>query len=158
VIEPAWKMVLSNKGILAVLWELFEGHPNLLPASLDAPTDDMVAWGYVRKPLLSREGANITIVRGLGRGSDVETPGDYGSEGFVYQATAQLPEYDAGDGTLRRPVIGSWIIGHEAGGMGVRETSGYVTTNLSQFVPHVIDTWYDPSQYDLIGGRTVESE
>lgn len=32
-IEPAWKMVLSNKAILPVLAELFPDHPNLLPAS-----------------------------------------------------------------------------------------------------------------------------
>ena len=31
-IEPAWKMLLSNKGLLPVLWELFPDHPNLLPA------------------------------------------------------------------------------------------------------------------------------
>jgi len=149
VIEPAWKMVLSNKGILAVLWELFEDHPNLVPATLDGPTEEMATWGYVRKPLLSREGANVTIVDGLGRGR-VETGGDYGAEGYVYQAQAPIPACDAGDGTVRRPVIGSWIIGQEAGGMGIRETAGHVTDNRSQFVPHVIDTWYDPQQYDVL--------
>jgi glutathionylspermidine synthase len=30
-IEPVWKSILSNKGILAVLWEMFPDHPNLLP-------------------------------------------------------------------------------------------------------------------------------
>ena len=34
-IEPAWKMVLSNKGILPVLWKLFPRHPNLLEAQLN---------------------------------------------------------------------------------------------------------------------------
>src|SRR5262249_12126833 len=29
-LEPAWKMILSNKAILPILWELFPGHPNLL--------------------------------------------------------------------------------------------------------------------------------
>jgi glutathionylspermidine synthase len=150
VIEPSWKMILSNKGILAILWELFEGHPNLLPATFDGPNEEMTNWGYVKKPLLSREGANVTIVRGLGRGTDAETQGDYGGEGFVYQAPGPIPSYDAGDGTVRRPVLGSWIIGQEAGGMGVRETSGFVTDNRSQFVPHLIDTWYDPEQYDVL--------
>jgi len=27
-VEPAWKMVLSNKSILPVLWKLYPGHPN----------------------------------------------------------------------------------------------------------------------------------
>lgn len=29
-------MILSNKGILPILWELFPGHPFLLPASFNA--------------------------------------------------------------------------------------------------------------------------
>jgi glutathionylspermidine synthase len=148
VIEPAWKMVLSNKGILAVLWDLFEGHANLLPASLDGPTDDMQTWGYVRKPLLSREGANILIVPGLGDDVRLESGGDYGAEGFVYQAPAPIPACPAGDGTVRYPVLGSWVIGQDASGMGIREAATRITDNTSQFVPHIIDTWYDPQQYD----------
>ena len=31
-IEPPWKTILSNKGILPLLWEMFPHHPNLLPA------------------------------------------------------------------------------------------------------------------------------
>ena len=31
-IEPAWKMILSNKMLLPLLWEGFPGHANLLPA------------------------------------------------------------------------------------------------------------------------------
>ena len=53
-------MVLSNKGILAILWDLFPGHPNLLPAYLDEPNG---MFEYVKKPLLSREGANVTCTR-----------------------------------------------------------------------------------------------
>ena len=139
VIEPAWKMILSNKGILAILWDLFSGHPNLLPATLDTPTDEMRNWGYVRKPLLSREGANVTVVRGLGKGAEITTPGDYGAEGFVFQSIASIPGFSAADGMDRYPVIGSWIVGQESGGMGIRESATPVTDNRSQFVPHVID-------------------
>ena len=39
-IEPPWKMLLSNKGILPVLWELYPGHPNLLEASFESPRRD----------------------------------------------------------------------------------------------------------------------
>ena len=58
-VEPPWKAVLSNKGILSVLWELFPGHPNLLEASFDA-----THFGdrpHAKKPLYSREGANVTL-------------------------------------------------------------------------------------------------
>lgn len=56
--EPLWKTLLSNKALLAVLWELYPDHPNLLPAYLDEPG---MLTEYVRKPRLGREGANISI-------------------------------------------------------------------------------------------------
>ena len=33
-------MLWSNKGLLAILWELFPGHANLLPAYLNDPGGD----------------------------------------------------------------------------------------------------------------------
>lgn len=36
-VEPPWKMILSNKGILPLLWERHRGHPNLLPAWFHKP-------------------------------------------------------------------------------------------------------------------------
>jgi glutathionylspermidine synthase len=124
-IEPAWKMVLSNKGILPILWELFPGHANLLPAFFDSPNG---MFEYVKKPLLSREGANITVHT---MKEHVESTGEYGAEGFVFQELAPIPEIDG-----RRPVIGSWMVGQEASGMGIRESDGWVTGNTSRFVPH----------------------
>jgi glutathionylspermidine synthase len=129
-IEPAWKMLLSNKAILPVLWELYPEHPNLLEARLDGP-GPMESW--VRKPLLGREGANVTV---RGSGAEISTEGEYGEEGFVYQALAPLRDFDG-----KHAVIGSWVIGHEEGsaaGIGVREAEGLIITNTSQFVPHVI--------------------
>ena len=125
-IEPVWKMLWSNKALLAVLWELFPEHPNLVPAYLDAPRD---LRRYVRKPKMSREGANITIVD---RGRTLlETGGDCGEEGFVYQAIAPPSDF-AGN----HPVMGVWIINHEAAGLGIREDTRRITGNLSRFVPH----------------------
>jgi glutathionylspermidine synthase len=125
-IEPAWKMVLSNKGILAILWDLFPGHPNLLPAYLDEPNG---MFEYVKKPLLSREGANVTVHT---MKEHLESSGEYGAEGYVFQQLAPIPDFDG-----KRPVLGSWVVGQEAGGMGVREADGWVTGNTSRFVPHL---------------------
>lgn len=128
LIEPAWKMVLSNKGILPILWELFPDSPYLLPAFFDSP-GDMFEW--VRKPLLSREGANVTVHT---MQDHIEGHGGYGADGFVFQELAPIPEFDG-----RRPVLGSWIIGQEAGGMGIRESDGWVTDNTSRFVAHLFE-------------------
>ena len=126
IIEPAWKMVLSNKGILPILWELNPDSPYLLPAYFDEP-QDMFEW--VKKPLLSREGANVTVHT---MQDHLEGKGDYGAEGYIFQELAPIPSFEG-----RRPVLGSWMIGQEAGGMGVRESDGWVTDNTSRFVPHI---------------------
>jgi glutathionylspermidine synthase len=125
IIEPAWKMLLSNKALLVLLWEMNYGHPNLLPAYF---SPERFGAEYVRKPLLSREGSNVTIrTRGVVR----RQPGGYGQEGFVYQGVAPLPSFDG-----RYPVIGSWIVGEEPAGIGIREDESPITKNSSRFVPH----------------------
>ena len=123
--EPAWKMVLSNKGILPVLWEMFPGHKNLLPSYFD---QSKMGGSFVKKPLFAREGANIEFRRGA---SVISTEGTYGSEGFIYQELKELPSFDG-----RYPVIGSWIVNGLAAGIGIREDDTPVTKNTSNFVPH----------------------
>ena len=125
LIEPPWKMLLSNKALLVVLWELYPGHPNLLPAYYDAAA---LGARYAKKPKLAREGANVTLVNG----TSIETvEGEYGAEGYVYQALAPLPRF--GDDYA---VIGSWIVGSDPAGIGIREDVSSVTRNTSRFVPH----------------------
>ena len=125
VIEPAWKMLLANKALLVVLWELYPDHPNLLPAYAEAAP---LGERYVRKPKLAREGANVTLVDGAAR---LESDGAYGAEGYVYQALAPLPRF--GDDYA---LVGSWIINGEPAGIGLREDSSPITRNTSRFVPH----------------------
>ncbi len=131
-VEPPWKLLLGNKGLLPVLWELFPGHPNLLPAHESAAPFVAAAGSrasYVKKPRLSREGANVTLVE-HGRTAE-ENGGDYGAEGFIYQALAPIPDFSG-----RRPVCGVWVVHHEACGLGLREDTRRITGNLSRFVPH----------------------
>lgn len=72
-LEPAWKMILSNKALLPVLWELAPGHPYLLPS---------FAMGH--------------------------------------------------------PMVGVWMVGEQACGLGIRQSQGLITDNRSQYVPHII--------------------
>jgi glutathionylspermidine synthase len=124
--EPPWKMLLSNKGILPLLWEMFEGHPNLLPSYFDAAK---CGESYVKKPFFSREGANITYYRA---GQSLEdTEGAYGAEGYVYQNAHPLPCFEG-----NYAVIGSWVINGEPAGIGIREDTSPITKNTSTFVPH----------------------
>ena len=133
-IEPIWKMLLSNKGILPILWQLYPNHPNLLPAFFD--TTHGTTQGlrdYVRKPLHSREGANITLVRN--NAVIAETEGDYDGP-CVLQALAPEAVFNNASNETRYPVLGLWMIDQECGGMGIRESAGPITDNLSSFIPH----------------------
>jgi glutathionylspermidine synthase len=123
-LEPPWKMILSNKAILPLLYEMFPDSPYLLPASFEP-----VRGNHVRKPLLSREGANVAIIRG-GR-TVLETGGDYGGP-HVYQGLCELPNFDG-----NYPVVGSWMVNGYACGLGIREDSGPITRDTSRFVPHL---------------------
>jgi glutathionylspermidine synthase len=131
-IEPPWKAILSNKGLLPLLWEMFPGHPNLLPAWFeDDPEAARLGTSFVRKPLFSREGANVTLVSA---GSTlVEQQGPYGAEGFIRQALAPLPNFSG-----QYAVIGSWLVDHTPCGLSVREDENPITGNTSRFLPHAI--------------------
>lgn len=125
-IEPPWKMLLSNKALLVVLWELFPECEYLLPASWQPLGGD-----YVRKPALAREGSNIELVR---RGAlALQNDGPYGQQPMVYQAYHPLAQ--TGNNYA---VLGSWIVGETACGLGIREDENPITHNLSRFVPHLI--------------------
>jgi len=131
--EPIWKMMWSNKALLVVLWEMFPGHPNLLEAHLDGPHR---LAEFVKKPLLSREGANVTVHT---RSGEFSTAGPYGhadgKEAYVYQALAPVASFDG-----MQPVLGSWYVTDQgSAGIGIRESEGAVTDNLSRFVPHFFD-------------------
>lgn len=126
-IEPPWKALLSTKALLAALWQIYPDHELLLPAYLDSP-QGLDAW--VAKPLHGREGDGIRI---HAPGVEHQQPGDYGAEGWCYQQWAPLPEYEG-----NKAVLGSWVVGGHAAGLGIRESDGWVTDYGARFVPHVI--------------------
>lgn len=134
--EPIWKMLLSNKGILPVLWELYPGHELLLEAKF---VDGSSGWepeaGWVRKPMHSREGANITMK--LPDGRKIETAGEYTNRKMIDQRLGPEVRFPDSAGKARWPVLGLWMIDQECGGMGIREDAGRVTGNFSSFVPHI---------------------
>lgn len=128
LIEPAWKLLLSNKGVLPLLWERHRGHPNLLAAEFDDGGE--LPAGWVRKPLFSREGANIEMRFEDGRA--LRQPGPYGGPA-IRQALHALPEYAGA-----YPLVGSWVVGDTACGMGIREDDSPITRDTARFVPHAI--------------------
>lgn len=127
IVEPPWKMLWSNKGLLPILWKLNPGHPNLLPAY---ETPEKLGNFWVKKPLFGREGSNITIKKGE---NVVESEGQYGPEGFIYQAYCPILNFSGS-----YPILGLWMVGDDCAGMGIRENDSEITDNLSRFTPHYI--------------------
>jgi len=133
-IEPPWKAILSNKGLMPLLWGMFEGHPNLLPAFFD---DDPAAAGladtgrYVRKPMLSRQGANIEIVD---EGKTVfQSDGPYSEDAHILQGFQPLPEHGG-----KYPLVGCWLVASKAVGLCIREDTTLVTGKDARIIPHVV--------------------
>jgi glutathionylspermidine synthase len=129
-LEPIWKMLLSNKGILPILWDMFPEHENLLPAYRDP--SKFANSRFVSKPMLGREGQNITIQDG----SQVlaASQGTYGDGLLVYQGFYEGAVYDGS-----RPNLGVWMVNDAACGMGVREDDKLIVSNGSRFVPHIFN-------------------
>ena len=145
-LEPPWKALVSNKGLLAVLWEMFEGHPNLLPAFFaeDAAAGSPgweravaaghFAHGTVRKPIFSREGAGVRIAGPDGAEVEASANAAYDAHPQVVQAYAPLPDMGG-----FRPVMGTWIVGETCVALGIREDRSRITQDLSRFKPHYIE-------------------
>ncbi|KZN45676.1 glutathionylspermidine synthase family protein [Pseudoalteromonas luteoviolacea] len=131
-LEPSWKALLSNKAILPLLWQHFPNHPNLLPAYFSDQKHQLPNHqGIVKKPIFSREGANIEIRKN--NKIVAQSLGGYGEEGYVYQAYSPLPKFE--DEYL---VVGSWVVGDEPAGIGLRADKSLITQDLSRFIPHII--------------------
>lgn len=123
-VEPAWKMILSCKSILPLLYDRYPESPFLLRSTFEP-----MEGNYVRKPIHAREGANITLVQ---NGQVREnTDGVYSDIPSIYQALAPMKAHDG-----HYPVYGTWIVNGVACGLGIREDDTMITQNTSRFVPH----------------------
>ena len=130
-IEPFWKTVLSNKALLPLLWKMFPNHPNLLPSFFEEDLQKSDELTLVKKPIYSREGANVSIIKG-----DqvlLHADGPYGEEGFIYQAHHPLPQFGN-----NHTLIGSWLVNDQAAGISVREDTSPITQDMSRYLPHII--------------------
>ena len=131
-IEPIWKALLSNKGLLPYLWKMAPKHPNLVPAYFQDEIGADLGASYVEKPLFSREGANIRLFE---RGRAVgDTDGPYGEEGFIRQQKIAIPDFGHG-----HVILGAWMVASQPAGMLVREDKSPITGNLARFLPHFIE-------------------
>jgi len=104
---------------------------DLLASFVDSDPAKSVPAGWVRKPFYSREGANIELH--TADAQHVKVDGPYTDAPYILQQCAALPKYGES-----YSLIGSWVIGDNAVGIGIREDDSLVTKDTSRFVPHII--------------------
>ena len=132
-LEPPWKSLLSNKALLPLLWKLYPNHPNLLPAWFEDEATQAGSYdgALVKKPIFSREGANISLLDE--QQTLLESSGPYGEEGFIYQALHPLPKFGN-----HYTLIGSWLVDDQPAGISIREDDSLITQDMSRYLPHII--------------------
>lgn len=163
-VEAAYKLLWSNKAMLAILWEIFGDpttvrqklddaginladytewlgdpetiHELLLPTFFEGEQPKGFELNCARKPFLGREGADVCLfLKGIALAAG-ELQG-YGEEGFVLQQLAVLESFRR-DGVLFYPVAGVWMVVDKAVALCFRHDSHPVTGNLSRFCPHIL--------------------
>lgn len=132
-INPWWTYILSSKGILPLLWEMYPDSEFLLPSFWNIP-ESHKNKKIVKKSLYGREGSNISIVENA---QIIETSYDNNYTnifGEIYQEYFEIETFDE-----YTPIIGSWIVNSESCGIGIREDKNKITTVNGHFVPHIIE-------------------
>ncbi|MBI3440740.1 MAG: glutathionylspermidine synthase family protein [Proteobacteria bacterium] len=140
-IEPPWKAILSNKMLSVLLWEMYPGHPYLLPAYT---SPERLGNTYVEKPIFGRISAGVRVIQdkitiGERRYDPDEPLSGYLRYPKIYQQFCPLPYTPGLPGW--RYQTGLWVVGNgNVAGMDLRIDKSLVTGGGTiKFLPHVMD-------------------
>lgn len=128
ILNPAYTLMFQSKGMLKILWDLFEGHPLLLESAFEP-----LNVKQVKKPFLGREGDSVAILDEAGETLREPTAGEYADQPCIYQAYTELPK-DAKD----RSYQAGLFFAFEGCGIGFRR-GGEILDNMSKFVSHIVE-------------------
>lgn len=127
ILNPAYTLLFQSKGIMKILWDLFPNHPLLLESSFSP----LISKPMVKKPFLSREGANISIFDKDGK-KIYQSDGDYENQKFLYQEFYEFNK-DEKDSSYQAGLF----FAYEGCALGFRKGL-VVLDNSSKFVGHYI--------------------
>lgn len=128
VFEPLWTLIPSNKAILPILWTIYPDHPYLLKSSFELD-EDMLANGYVSKPIVGRCGENISLYdenNSLIR----ETLGQFDDRDQMYQELWKLPQIED-----KKVQVGTFCAGGQYAGSCIRADKSPIITSKSDVYP-----------------------
>jgi len=134
VVWAALENALSNEAVLPVLWKRCPESSNLFAYAFFLKTKNRRAAFNIcssKKTDSRQEGANDSTFRHVRRYARWRFPdGDFDSGSYVYQgATLRCRTFRG-----RHPVVGSWIIGDDAAGIGIREDKTVISNSGSHFL------------------------
>jgi glutathionylspermidine synthase len=127
IFNPPYTLLFQSKGILPILWRLFEGHPLLLEASFEP----LLKKACVKKRTFGREGANIRVYDKEGKVVR-ESGGEYGGFAPVYQEYVELLRDEQ-----KRSYQAGVFFAYEGCGLGYRR-GDIIIDDGSEFVGHMI--------------------
>lgn len=146
LLNPPSALALQSKATQALIWGLFEQGAYFdegeraaiarvfLPTYLDHPADGAA---YVRKPVLGREGAGVTILSAEG-GARARGEDRYGEQPMVYQRYVALPKRRVrrADGVAfdGEEIVTCFVAGGDPSAIGMR-VGGPVTDAWAYFAP-----------------------
>ncbi|OMJ69235.1 hypothetical protein SteCoe_33088 [Stentor coeruleus] len=129
VIEPLWKIITTNKALMAVICEMLPNHPRILKTVFEL-TEDMKKNSYVVKPITGRQGQNIKIVQVDEKDNENEEEKKIENNGNIYQEYFKLPVYNG-----YMPILGSWIVRGQPQGFLIRDSRELITEYQSYILP-----------------------
>jgi glutathionylspermidine synthase len=130
ILPGAWTRLVADKTMMALLWHMAPGTPNLLPTFLDRPAQP--GGPLVAKPRRGWDGEHVYLPG--------QVPGEVPEAAMgplLYQAHCPLPVFEAGRGGVHAN-LSVWMVGGEPAGIAFRESTGPVTGPAARFVPHIL--------------------
>lgn len=134
VLSPLWCWLMSNHGLLALLWERYPRHSNLCRAAFD-PADLGDCEAVTARGLFGLDDAAQTmrVHGGTVHGGTVSDTGPRdGTGGVVWLETPPTFEEEGAHAVLH-----AWIIGDKCLGMSVRESADPRVGPEAAMVPHL---------------------
>lgn len=128
ILPGAWVRLVGDKTMMALLWHMAPGAPNLLPTFLERPAQGAM----VAKPRRGWDGEHVYLPG--------QTPGEVPEEEMgplLYQAHCPLPQFTTNGGAVHAN-LSVWMVGGEPAGISFRESRGPVTGPSARFVPHIL--------------------
>jgi glutathionylspermidine synthase len=127
-IEPSWRMLLTSKAFMTLLWNEFPEHENLLPTY---NTPEHLGAHFVRKPVWGYQGHGISIHKDDTHVREEAIRAN--TFDHVYQDYAPLPEFEG-----HRALTQIWMVGNTVSGIGMLEDTKEIVGSQARFVPHYI--------------------